>query len=125
MIKTSFRLEESTVEQIKQLAEHYGTSQGGAVRIAVQSAVQSDVQGAVHENPQETAPDTDWKSLYLEEKKQNRELTEKLLELTGKVADSLQAAQALQAMDKPSLESVEQKQERKTRWKRIREAWRG
>lgn len=111
MIKTSFRLEESTVEQIKQLAEHYGTSQGGAVHIAVQNCI-SAVQGAVHENPQETAPDTDWKSLYLEEKQQNRELTEKLLELTGKVADSLQASQTLQAMDKPTLESVAQKEER-------------
>lgn len=130
MIKTSFRLEESTVEQIKQLAEHYGTSQGGAVRIAVQSAVhevQGDVQSAVHEKSQETASDTEWKELYFLEKKRNDELSDRLLDLSGKVTDAFRAEKVTGAFDAGAkiLESTEIKEERKSRWQRLKEAWRG
>lgn len=107
-VKKTYRLDSDLVSELEKYAQSHNISQTEALERAIQSAVQS----AVHENPQETAPDTDWKSLYLEEKQQNRELTEKLLELTGKVADSLQASQTLQAMDKPTLESVAQKEER-------------
>lgn len=130
MIKTSFRLEESTVEQIKQLAEHYGTSQGGAVRIAVQSAVhevQGDVQSAVHKKSQETASDTEWKELYFLEKKRNDELSDRLLDLSGKVTDAFRAEKVTGAFDAGAkiLESTEIKEERKSRWQRLKEAWRG
>ena len=122
MKRVNFRISEKAYEQLKQLAEQRGESMNAAVQYAVQSAVQSAVQkehDAVHEKPSEMAPeDAIWKELFIQEH-------EKLLALTDKVADSLQASQTLQAMDKPVLESVEQKEERKTRWQRLKEAWRG
>lgn len=122
MKRVNFRISETTYEQLKQLAEHRGESMNAAVQYAVQSAVQKGhdaVQGAVQEKSDEAAPeDGIWKELFLQEH-------EKLLALTDKVADSLQASQTLQAMDKPALESVEQKEERKSRWQRLKEAWRG
>lgn len=118
MKRVNFRISETAYEQLKQLAEQRGESMNAAVQYAVQSAVQKE-HAAVHEKPSEMAPeDAIWKELFIQEH-------EKLLALTDKVADSLQASQTLQAMDKPVLESVEQKEERKTRWQRLKEAWRG
>ena len=133
MKRVNFRISETTYDQLKQLAEQRGESMNAAVQYAVQSAVQLDVQGAVQncvdevrrevqENPGETASETDWKALYFAEKERVDGMSAKLLELSGKVADSLQAAQVLQALGKPTLESAEQK---KGRWARLRDAWRG
>ena len=115
MKRVNFRLSETAYEQLKQLAERNNESMNAAVQRAVQSAVQSDVQSAVQENMPKKESESVWKELFLQEH-------EKFLSLTEKVADSLQASQTLQAMDKPSLESSEQK---KSRLQRLREAWRG
>lgn len=119
MKRVNFRISETTYDQLKQLAEQRGESMNAAVQYAVQSAVQGAVQGDVQEKPPEKASDDGvWRELFLKEH-------EKLLELTDKVADSLHASQTLQAMDKPALESAQQKMERKTRWQRLKEAWSG
>lgn len=119
MKRVNFRISETTYDQLKQLAGQRGESMNAAVQYAVQSAVQGAVQGDVQEKPPEQASeDNVWRELFLKEH-------EKLLELTDKVADSLHASQTLQAMDKPALESTQQKMERKTRWQRLKEAWSG
>lgn len=107
-IKKAFRLDEDIAHKLEKYAKDNGMTQTEAIQAAIQIAIQIAIQEpyASHTPP---GSETDWESLYFEEKRQNRELTERLLELTGKVADSLQAAQTLQAMDKPALESVERK----------------
>lgn len=115
MKRVNFRISETTYDQLKQLAEQRGESMNAAVQYAVQSAVQGDVQ---EKPPEKASDDGVWRELFLKEH-------EKLLELTDKVADSLHASQTLQAMDKPALESTQQKMERKTRWQRLKEAWSG
>lgn len=115
MKRVNFRISETTYEQLKQLAEQRGESMNAAVQYAVQNAV----QGAVQEKaPEQASEDGVWRDLFLKEH-------EKLLELTDKVADSLHASQTLQAMDKPALESAEAKEERLSRWERLKRAWRG
>ena len=111
MKRVNFRISETTYDQLKQLAEQRGESMNAAVQYAVQSAVQE-------KPPEKASDDGVWRELFLKEH-------EKLLELTDKVADSLHASQTLQAMDKPALESAQQKMERKTRWQRLKEAWSG
>ena len=119
MKRVNFRISETTYEQLKQLAKQRGESMNAAVQYAVQNAVQGAVQGAVQEKaPEQASEDGVWRDLFLKEH-------EKLLELTDKVADSLHASQTLQAMDKPALESAEAKEERLSRWERLKRAWRG
>lgn len=126
MKRVNFRLSDSAYDQLKHLADQRGESMNAAVQYAVQSAVQSAVQDDVQKTAESSSSGDEWKSLYFEERERNVELSGRLLELSGKIADSLQAAQALNAMDKPpALETAEQNQERKTRWQRLKEAWRG
>ena len=110
MKRVNFRISETVYEQLKQLAELNNESMNAAVQRAIQSAVNKQ-----EFDVQEKESESVWKELFLQEH-------EKLLVLTEKVADSLQASQTLQAMDKPALESSEQK---KSRLQRLREAWRG
>lgn len=117
----TFRLSDTSIEQLEAIAEAKDVSQADAIRFAIQQGYDA-VQGQYSSN---TGGETDWEALYFAEKARGDEMSAKLLALTDKVADSLQAAQTLQAMDKPALESTEQKEERKTRWQRLKEAWRG
>lgn len=120
----TFRLSDTSIEQLEAIVEAKDISQADAIRFAIQQGYDAiQVQDNSH-----TADETDsssWKIMYLAEKQRSDDLTNKLLTLTDKVADSLHAAQTLQAMDKPALESTAQKEERKTRWQRLKEAWRG
>lgn len=110
MKSKTFRLEEISIEQLKEIADAQKTTQSGAIRFAIQKghdAIQSTAQGkdvAINQKQ-----DIDWQTLYFDEKKKNEQLAGKLLEVTDKVTDSLKAAQLLQAMDKPAIESSIQK----------------
>ncbi len=110
MKQKMFRLTESEINTIKRVAEERNCTQTDVIRLCI-SQLESDIQEDISKNGSENL----WKELFLEEH-------EKLLALTEKVAESLQASQTLQAMDKPALESSEQK---KSRLQRLREAWRG
>lgn len=130
MKRVNFRISETTYEQLKQLAEHRGESMNAAVQYAVQSAVQKEhgaVHDAVRENPEKSASEIEWKELYFEEKKRNDELSDRLLDLSGKVTDAFRAEKVTGAFDAGAkiLESTEIKEERKSRWQRLKEAWRG
>lgn len=117
-VKRTYRLEEESVEALQRAADKEGVSATCVLEKAI---------AAYGESPAAAASDgVDWRALYFEEKSKNDEMSDRLLALAGKVADSLQASQALNAMDKkPVLESPSQKEERRTRWQRLREAWRG
>lgn len=67
------------------------------------------------EPQQEEHPETDWKAMYLSEKERNELLSDRLMELSEKVAESLQAAQmphGASAAEPKALESQEQKKSR-------------
>lgn len=129
MKRVNFRISETTYEQLKQLAEQRGESMNAAVQYAVQSAVQKEhdaVHDAVQENPEKSASEIEWKELYFAEKNRNDELSDRLLDLSGKVTDAFRAEKVTDAFDAGAkiLESTEQKEERKSRWQRLKEAWR-
>ncbi len=115
-ISKSYRLDEKTVSLIEGIAEREGVSATNAVEKSIESyaRISADVS---------SDSETDWKALYFAEKERNDEMSTRLLELSGKVADSLQASQVIQVMNQTALESAEQKHERKSRWQRLREAW--
>lgn len=118
-VKKTYRLDSDLVSELEEYAQAQNISQTEALESAIRSAIQKPDNSHTQESSEsDTTYDTTWKELFLQEH-------EKLLALTDKVADSLQAAQTLQAMDKPALESTAQKEERKTRWQRLKEAWRG
>lgn len=90
----SFRPKERELEQIRLIQERKGCSQASAVRFALDAACEA------LEPKEEPQSDTDWKAMYLSEKELNESLSSRLMELSEKVADSLQAAQLLHAADK-------------------------
>lgn len=116
MKRVNFRISETTYEQLKQLAEQRGESMNAAVQYAVQSAVQKGhdaVHDAVQENPEKSASEIEWKELYFAEKNRNDELSDRLLDLSGKVADAFRAEKVTDAFDAGAkiLESTQQKEE--------------
>jgi hypothetical protein len=118
----SFRPKERELEQIRLIQERKGCSQAGAIRFALDAACEALEP---KEGPQ---PDTDWKALYFNEKELNESLSSRLMELSEKVADSLQAAQVLHGAavaESKALESEEAKETRKSLWGRLKAAWRG
>lgn len=117
-VKKTYRLDSNLVSELEEYAQAQNVSQTEALETAIRSAIQKpDASHTADE-----ASSTDWRAMYLTEKQRSDDLTSKLLSLTDKVADSLQASQTLQAMDRPILESSVQK---KRRWDRLKEAWRG
>lgn len=121
-IKKTFRIDEKLVDELAKYAEEKGVSQTEALEDAIQVAIQVAVQEPDTCQTAVADDSDEWKALYFAEKERSDNMAAKLLELSDKVADSLQAAQVLQALDKPVLESAEQK---KGRWARLRDAWRG
>lgn len=118
----SFRPKERELEQIRLIQERKGCSQAGAIRFALDAACEA------LEPKEEPQPDTDWKALYFNEKELNESLSSRLMELSEKVADSLQAAQVLHGAavaESKALESEEAKETRKSLWERLKAAWRG
>lgn len=118
-IKKTYRLDSDLISDLEKYAQEKHMSQTEVLESAIRSAIQKpDTSHTQESGESDTTYDITWKELFMVEH-------EKLLALTDKVADSLQAAQTLQAMEKPALETTEQKEERKSRWRRLKEAWRG
>lgn len=118
----SFRPKEQELGQIRLIQERKGCSQAGAIRFALDAACEA------LEPKEEPQPDTDWKALYFSEKELNESLSSRLMELSEKVADSLQAAQVLHGAavaESKALEGEEAKETRKSLWGRLKAAWKG
>lgn len=121
-VKKTYRIDAALLDGLDKLAKERGMGQTEAVEAAIRDAIRMSDTCQTHETGE---GGTDWEALYFAEKARGDEMSARLLALTDKVADSLQAAQTLQAMDKPALESSGQKAERASRWQRLKEAWRG
>lgn len=74
---------------------------------------------------QEEQPETDWKAMYLSEKERNESLSDRLMELSEKVADSLQAAQVLHGASVAESKALESQGQKKSRCERLKIAWKG
>ena len=115
MKSKTFRLEETSIEQLKEIVVTQQITQSDAIRFAIQKgydAIQDEIQEKDTDITQKCYQDVDWQALYFDEKEKNEKLADKLLEVTDKVTDSLKASQILQAMDKPAIEDSMQKRER-------------
>jgi predicted DNA-binding protein len=99
----SFRLEEEDIDLLKKLSEERGETQAETIHSAL-IKLQGDTADAVL-----VEDGIDWQKLYFEEKQQAAKANERLYELSNKMAESLQAAQALQAMDRPQLSEAKEK----------------
>lgn len=121
----SFRPKEQELDRIKLIQERKGCSQAGAIRFALEAACEAlESEG----EPQRDQTEEDWKARFFEEKERNESLSDRLIELSGKVADSLQAAQMLHGAavaESKALEGKEANETRKSRWQRLKDAWRG
>lgn len=126
MKQVNFRLSESELEQLKDIEHARDCSGVDAIRFAIQKGHDA-IHDAIQENPEKSASEIEWKELYFAEKNRNDELSDRLLDLSGKVTDAFRAEKVTDAFDAGAkiLESTEQKEERKTRWQRLKEAWRG
>lgn len=114
MKSKTFRLEETSIEQLKEIVVTQQITQSDAIRFAIQKgydAIQDEIQEKDTDITQKCYQDVDWQTLYFDEKEKNEKLADKLLEVTDKVTDSLKASQILQAMDKPAIEDSMQKRE--------------
>lgn len=103
----SFRPKEHELEQIRLIQERKGCSQAGAIRFALDAACE------VLEPQEEPQPDTDWKAMYLSEKKLNESLSSRLMELSEKVADSYRPRKCFMGSLWPSLRRLRAKKLRK------------
>lgn len=123
MKSRTFKLEDRYFYLLKQEADKRGISQAEAVRLAIVQLCEEPVcnHDATTVQPSDEA---DWKALYFEERERFNQAHASLEVLTGKVAESLQASQAIRIADKSQLilESAEQKL---TRWQRLKRAWKG
>jgi hypothetical protein len=106
--KKTFRLEEDVVSKLEAMSKQKHCSQTDILEGLVREYRLSENSPDAH--------DIDWQKLYFEEKQRADKTNERLLSVSEKVADSLQASQVLQAMDKPQLESGEVKK-RQSWWK--------
>lgn len=123
-VKKTFRIEENIVSKLERYAKEKSISQTEVIETAIHNAIHKPDD--CHACPaEESESETDWRALYFAEKERNDSMSAKLIDLSDKVVDSLQAAQVLQAMDKPVLESSEQKGERESRWQRLKKAFMG
>ena len=116
MKAVSFRLSESDVEQLKKLAGKLGCSRTDAIRFAIQKAFESDTGNSA---------DVASESAILALTKQLDVKDEQIAALNRSLDaahETAKAAQVLHAQECRALESVEQK---KSRWRRLVDAWNG
>ena len=136
-IKKSYRIEEELVAELEKYANEKGISAAEAIGIAIQNirGVSDTVSDTVSDNcPTPDAFDSTVDALVRQIEIVNIQLEKKDEQLAalGAAQESNKALSANAAMhtaadkrDDLSLETAEQNQERKTRWQRLKEAWRG
>lgn len=116
MKAVSFRLSESDVDQLKELAGKLGCSRTDAIRFAIQKALGSDTGNSA---------DSAGESAVLALTKQLDVKDEQIAALNRSLEaahETAKAAQVLHAQERKALESAEQK---KSRWHRLVDAWHG
>ena len=127
-VKKTFRLEEELVSELDKLAKERGVSQTAALEAAIHSAIHAPYTepytcqtSGEEKNATQTAPEVEALIRQLDVKDQQiRDLSSALVA----AQETVKRAQYLHASDKSerALESAEQK---KSRWARLVDAWRG
>ena len=127
-VKKTFRIEEELVSELDKLAKERGISQTEALEAAIHGAIHVPYTEPYtchtpvdKEKDTETSPEIKALIKQLDVKDQQ---IESLSSALVSAQETAKAAQALHAADKQTLalESVEQK---KSRWARLKDAWRG
>lgn len=115
-VKKTFRIDEDSYEELVKLASEWGMAQGTTVEHAIHLArqVPDKCQTAIS-NTNEVL-DTLMAQLTIKD-----EQIAALSRALDAAQETAKAAQLLHAQERKALESVEQK----SRWRRLREAWRG
>lgn len=105
----TFRFDDETLADLVTLCDRWKVTQTEAIQRAIQEAIQSNTESNT-EQYSDADPSEQWKELYKAERARvddltasNKELTDSLVTLSAKIADSLQASQVLQAADKEDL----------------------
>ena len=140
-IKKSYRIEEELVAELEKYANEKGISAAEAIGIAIQNirGVSDTVSDTVSDNcPTPHAVDSTVDALVRQIEIVNIQLEKKDEQLAALGAALVAAQESNKALsanaamhtaadkrDDLSLETAGQNQERKTRWQRLKEAWRG
>ena len=119
-IQKNFRLTKAEVKILEDTAKRLGCTQTEAIQLAIQQLDNSYVD-AIHENEQVSGVNNDMLAILAKQLEEKDKQIESLTKLAQSAHDSLQAAQVLNAADKPqmALENIEQKEERKGFFQRI------
>lgn len=130
MKSRTFRLKESSIEQLKHIAETRGETQTAAIQFAIQncySAIQDEIRGETDEKRTDEsasprgASDQSLDALIRQLDVKDKQISDLAAALVA-AQDTAKAAQALHAADRKSdlaLESVEEKETRKSLWRRL------
>lgn len=122
-VPRTYKLTEETLGQITTIAENDKIT----YTEVVEKAVSELYQGKYGENTEET-PENETLRLLSEQLGVKDRQIEALNEALIAAQETAKAAQALHGAEKvehAAIESTEQKEERLTRWQRLRKAWRG
>lgn len=125
-VKKTYRLEEETIRELEKLCEATGKTATEAIELAIQKAIRETYGGG---GPERVGDG--WAQTVAALTEQLTVKDEQLATL-GRALEAAQetakAAQALHAVDRKEdllLESSDQKQASRSRWERLRKAWRG
>ena len=131
-VKKTFRIEEELISELEKLATERGVSQTDAIEEAIRGAVHVPYAMPYAMPYAPPAPENREKrgesSLEVEALVRQLDAKDRQIEALSAALvaaqETARAAQALHAADKPELR-LEAAEHRKSRWARLRDAWRG
>lgn len=134
----NLKLEEKTIDDLLELSEKLELSQSQVIELAIQKLAESYPKASrelADETPSEPSQSALWKTLGVLERQlavkdgQIADYSARLADATQALRDaqeSVKAAQALHAIDrKEDVFAIESAGLEKSRWQRLKEAWRG
>lgn len=118
MKSKTFRLSEGDLEQLKYICSERGCSQSDAIRSAIQNEADAIRSG---ERPEESEESHEMVFALVGQLAVKDEQIAALNRALEAAQETAKAAQVLHAQERKAIESAEQK----SRWRRLRDAWRG
>ena len=114
MKQKMFRLTDDQIMTLKLVAERRGCTESDVIRSCIESL------GDDTRDSEAKSPDILEKQLAEKDRQIDR-----LLDALVVSQEQTKAAQALNAADKKEVKALESSEQKKTRWQRLKEAWRG
>lgn len=123
-IPRTYKLDPETLGQIDKLAKAHRSSKTDVVELAVMAMYEREYGGNTGETPEKTETD---KALELlgEQLKVKDEQIKALNDALTAAQDTAKAAQALHGAEKVEHQALESQEAKKSRWERLKAAWRG